>query len=238
VKVLLSVNKIKVHYGMAEALRGVSLQIPQGSVISVIGANGAGKSTLLRTIVGLIAPTAGEIWLLDKRIDGIPAHRIVSLGLALAPEGRRLFPYMTVSENLNLGAYSRNDRRGKIRKQLEDVFGYFPILEKRSRQKAGTLSGGEQQMLTIGRALMGKPELLLMDEPSVGLAPMLVKETAKVTRDIKRQGITILLAEQNSSLVFEVADRVHVLENGLTILEGSSKELGNNEHVKRAYLGR
>lgn len=235
---LLSVNKIKVHYGMAEALRGVSLQIPQGSVISVIGANGAGKSTLLRTIVGLIAPTAGEIWLLDKRIDGIPAHRIVSLGLALAPEGRRLFPYMTVSENLNLGAYSRNDRRGKIRKQLEDVFGYFPILEKRSRQKAGTLSGGEQQMLTIGRALMGKPELLLMDEPSVGLAPMLVKETAKVTRDIKRQGITILLAEQNSSLVFEVADRVHVLENGLTILEGSSKELGNNEHVKRAYLGR
>ncbi len=235
---LLSVNDIKVHYGMAEALRGVSLQIPQESVISVIGANGAGKSTLLRTIVGLIAPTAGEIWFLDKRIDGIPAHRIVSLGFALVPEGRKLFPYMTVSENLKLGGYSRNDRREKIRKELEVVFGYFPILEKRSRQKAGTLSGGEQQMLTIGRALMAKPKLLLMDEPSVGLAPMLVKEIVKVTGNIKRQGITILLAEQNSSLVFEVADRVYVLENGLTILEGGSKELANNEHVKRAYLGR
>jgi len=236
--VVLRIEDIRVHYGVAEALHGLSLNIPKGTVVSVIGSNGAGKSTLLRTIVGLNTPSSGEIWFQDERIDRMQAHSVVKLGVALVPEGRKLFPFMTVLENLRLGAYVRIDSREEIRKGLEIVFHHFPRLKERKKQKAGTLSGGEQQMLTIGRALMAKPVLLLMDEPSLGLAPLLVREIAKVISDINKKDITILLAEQNSFIAFELADRIHILENGKNIVEGTPGELVKNEDVKRAYLGR
>ena len=234
---LLRVENVRVRYEGAEALHGVSLHVPEGALVSVIGANGAGKSTLLRTISGLKTPNAGEIWFLDRRIDQVPAHRIVNLGLAMAPEGRRLFPYMTVLENLKLGAYMRRDSAKKISGDLDVVFGYFPKLKERSRQKAGTLSGGEQQMVSISRALMARPKLLLMDEPSLGLAPIMVREIAKAIGNINRVGITVLLVEQNALIALDLAHKAYVLENGVVALEGNPLELTKNEDVKRAYLG-
>lgn len=233
---LLSVKKITVHYGKAIALDSVSLEVVEGSCVTVIGANGAGKSTLLHAISGLVPVTGGEIWFSGKRIDGMAAHEMVKLGIAQVPEGRRLFPDLTVLENLKLGSIVRKDKAG-IMKDLKEVFERFPRLQERSKQKAGTLSGGEQQMLAIGRGLMARPKLLLMDEPSLGLAPRLVSELSPLIRSINQRGISILLAEQNVSLAFRASSRGYVFQLGKVILEGNVPELEKSEIVKGAYLG-
>jgi branched-chain amino acid transport system ATP-binding protein len=233
---LLRVKEITVHYGKAIALDSVSLEIVEGSCITVIGANGAGKSTLIQAISGLVPLTGGEIWFSDKRVDGVAAHEIVKIGIAQVPEGRRLFPDLTVLENLKLGSSVRKDKIG-ITKDLEEIFERFPILKARSNQKAGTLSGGEQQMLAIGRGLMARPKLLLMDESSLGLAPRLVDELGPLIRSISQRGISILLAEQNVSLAFRVSSQGYLLQLGKVILEGTIQELEKSEVVKGAYLG-
>jgi len=233
---LISVKGVTVHYGKAIALDSVSLEVVEGSCVTVIGANGAGKSTLLQAISGLVPVTGGEIWFSGKRIDGMAAHERVKLGIAHVPEGRRLFPDLTVLENLELGSIVRKDKAG-IMKDLKEVFERFPRLQERSKQKAGTLSGGEQQMLAIGRGLMARPKLLLMDEPSLGLAPRLVSELSPLIRSINQRGISILLAEQNVSLAFRASSRGYVLQLGKVILEGSVSELEKSEVVKGAYLG-
>jgi len=233
---LLSVKGITVRYGEATALESVSLEVVEGSCVAVIGANGAGKSTLLRAISGLVPLTGGEIWFSGQRIDGMAAHELVALGIAQVPEGRRLFPDLTVLENLMLGSSVRKDKAG-IAKDLKEVFERFPRLQERAKQKAGTLSGGEQQMLAIGRGLMAGPKLLLMDEPSLGLAPRLVSELSPLIRSINERGISILLAEQNVSLAFGASSRGCVLQLGKVILEGSVEELKKSEVVKKAYLG-
>jgi branched-chain amino acid transport system ATP-binding protein len=233
---LLRVKEITVHYGKAIALDSVSLEIIEGSCVAVIGANGAGKSTLIQAISGLVPLTGGEIWFSGKRVDGMAAHEIVKLGIAQIPEGRRLFPDLTVLENLKLGSSVRKDKIGII-KELEEVFGRFPILQARSNQKAGTLSGGEQQMLAIGRGLMARPKLLLMDEPSLGLAPRLVDELSPLIKSINQRGISILLSEQNVSLAFAASSRGYLLQLGKAILEGNIHELEKSEVVRGAYLG-
>jgi branched-chain amino acid transport system ATP-binding protein len=233
---LLSVKGISVHYGEAIALESVSLEIVEGSCVTVIGANGAGKSTLIQAISGLVPITKGEIWFSGKRIDGMPAHELVKHGIAQVPEGRRLFPDLTVLENLKLGSSVRNDRAG-ITQDLEEVLGRFPILRERRNQKAGTLSGGEQQMLAIGRGLMARPKLLLMDEPSLGLSPLLVSELIPLIRSINERGISIMLAEQNVSLAFGASSRGYLLQLGKVIIEGNVDDLQKSEIVKRAYLG-
>ncbi len=233
---LLRVKEITVHYGKAIALDSVSLEIIEGSCIAIIGANGAGKSTLIQAISGLVPLTGGKIWFLGKRIDGVAAHEIVKLGIVQVPEGRRLFPDLTVLENLKLGSSVRNDKIG-IMKDLEEVFERFPILKERSSQKAGTLSGGEQQMLAIGRGLMAKPKLLLMDEPSLGLAPRLVDELKPLIKSINQRGVSILLSEQNVSLAFGASSRGYLLQLGKVILEGNIQELEKSEVVRGAYLG-
>ena len=233
---LLNLKDITVHYGTAEAVRGVTVEVAEGSVVSVIGANGAGKSTILKAISGLMPLTSGEIWFQDKRIDGMAAHNIVDLGLVQVPEGRRLFPYMSVLGNLRLGAYLRKDK-ASINRDLDEISKRFPVLRERRNQQAGTLSGGEQQMLAIGRALMARPKLLLMDEPSLGLSPILVEEIANVIRDINKSGVSILLVEQNAGLVTQVTDKGYVLEVGKVVLEGNIKELMADKLVQRAFLG-
>jgi branched-chain amino acid transport system ATP-binding protein len=233
---LLRVKEITVHYGKAIALDSVSLEVVEGSCVTVIGANGAGKSTLIQAISGLVPLTGGEIWFSDKRVDGVAAHEIVKIGIAQVPEGRRLFPDLTVLENLKLGSSVRKDKIG-ITKDLEEIFERFPILKARSNQKAGTLSGGEQQMLAIGRGLMARPKLLLMDESSLGLAPRLVDELGPLIRSISQRGISILLAEQNVSLAFRVSSQGYLLQLGKVILEGTIQELEKSEVVKGAYLG-
>jgi branched-chain amino acid transport system ATP-binding protein len=233
---LISLKGITVHYGKAIALDSVSLEVVEGSCVAVIGANGAGKSTLLRAISGLAPVTGGEIWFSGKRIDGMAAHERVKLGIAHVPEGRRLFPDLTVLENLKLGSSVRTDKAG-ILKDLKEVFERFPRLQERSKQKAGTLSGGEQQMLAIGRGLMAKPKLLLMDEPSLGLAPRLVSELSPLIKSINQRGISILLAEQNVSLAFGASSRGYILQLGKVILEDNVHELQGSEMVKGAYLG-
>jgi branched-chain amino acid transport system ATP-binding protein len=233
---LLRVKEITVHYGKAIALDSVSLEVVEGSCVTVIGANGAGKSTLIQAISGLVPLTGGEIWFSDKRVDGVAAHEIVKFGIAQVPEGRRLFPDLTVLENLKLGSSVRKDKIG-ITKDLEEIFERFPILKARSNQKAGTLSGGEQQMLAIGRGLMARPKLLLMDESSLGLAPRLVDELGPLIKSISQRGISILLAEQNVSLAFRVSSQGYLLQLGKVILEGTIQELEKSEVVKGAYLG-
>ena len=233
---MLSVKNIKVHYGKAMALDGVSLEVAEGSIVSLIGANGSGKSTILRAISGLTPLTSGEIWFSGKRIDGMETTKIVKLGLVHIPEGRKLFPYLTVFANIKLGASLRNDKLG-IEKDLEDIFKHFPILGKRRDQLAGTLSGGEQQMLAVARGLMAKPKLILFDEPSIGLSPIMVEEIGKIIKNINQIGVTVLLVEQNISLAFGVASRGYVLQVGKVVLEGEVQELKNSEAVKRAYLG-
>ena len=233
---LLEVSHATVHYHKVAALRGVSMNVPDGSVITIIGANGAGKSTLLRAISGLEPLTDGEIRFDGRRIDGMPPEQVVARGVAQVPEGRRIFPELTVLENLLTGAYLRRDREAAAR-DLEGVFEHFPRLKERRRQWAKTLSGGEQQMLAIGRALMSNPRLLLLDEPTIGLSPVLVQEMARIIREIHERGVPVVLVEQNAELALTLADYAYVLEIGSVALHGPAADLHENEHVRRAYLG-
>jgi len=233
---LLEVKDLRVHYGRAEALKGISINIDEGAIVTLIGANGAGKTTTLRTISGLKAPTSGEIWFQGERIDRMPAHHIVKLGIAHIPEGRAVFAPMTVLDNMKMGAYLRKEKR-QIARELDIMFEHFPVLRERRGQQAGSLSGGEQQMLAIARGLMASPKLLLMDEPSLGLSPILVKEVSSIIRDINQSGISIILVEQNARMALRLAKKAYILEVGSIALEGSAEELANDERVKKAYLG-
>jgi branched-chain amino acid transport system ATP-binding protein len=233
---LLDVKKIQVHYGKVEAVKEISLQVKKGDIVTLLGSNGAGKTTVLKTISGLKHPTAGEIWFSGQRIDRNKPSRIVKLGIGHVPEGRRIFPNMSVEDNLLMGAYIRNDRQG-IKQDLQELFSHFPILRERRKQRAGSLSGGEQQMLAISRALMFKPKLLLMDEPSMGLSPVMVEEIASIITTINQQGITILLVEQNAAVALQLATRGYVIETGRIALRGDREELLNEDKVKKAYLG-
>ncbi len=233
---LFEVKDLQVHYHKVAAIKGVSLRVDAGAIITLIGANGAGKSTTLRTISGLKRATSGEIWFEGERIDGLAADKIVERGIAHVPEGRRIFPDLSVLENLNTGAYLRRDR-AEIETNLEEVFEHFPRLRERRNQRAGTMSGGEQQMLAIGRALMAQPRLLLMDEPSLGLAPLMVQEIASIIVDINEMGVPVVLVEQNAELALRLANYAYVLETGSIALEGPADELHENDHVRRAYLG-
>lgn len=233
---LLEVKNIRVLYEKVEAVRGISLGAEEGTVISLIGANGAGKTTTLKAISGLKRLTSGEIWFQGRRIDGMSPHAIVKLGIAHVPEGRRLFGLMTVKDNLAMGAFLQKDK-GEIARNLEVVFQHFPILKTRQKQLARSLSGGEQQMLAIGRALMAKPTVLLLDEPSIGLAPLVIAEIARIIEDIKSAGLTIVLVEQNAHMALRLAEKGYVLETGKIVLEGDSKDLIHSEYVKKAYLG-
>jgi len=231
---LLELKDIVVHYEKAEALRGVSIGVNEGEIVTIIGSNGAGKTTTLKAIAALVRPTSGEIWFEGQRIDGLPPEKIAKRNIAFCMEGRRLFPFMTVLENLEMGAYCRRD---KDKRDLENIFDLFPVLRERQRQKAGTLSGGEQQMLTIGRALMSKPKLMLVDEPSLGLAPMVVADLAKTFKELNRIGLTVLLVEQNAQMALSLAHRGYILEVGKITTEGDSQLLRNNDHVRQVYLG-
>ncbi|MFT9495494.1 ABC transporter ATP-binding protein [Anaerosolibacter sp.] len=233
---MLHINNLNVHYGGIHALRGINIDIPENKIITLIGANGAGKSTTLRSIMGITKPSQGSIQYHGEELTKYKTKDIVEKGIVLVPEGRRIFSNLTVEENLLLGAYCRSDKEG-IKKDMEWVYELFPRLKERLWQKAGTMSGGEQQMLAVGRGLMTKPKLLMMDEPSLGLAPLLVKEIFNIVREIHRQGMTILLIEQNAKASLEVADYGYVLETGTIVLEGPGQELLKNDEVKNAYLG-
>lgn len=233
---LLEINDLHVSYGAIRALNGISCSIDKGEIVALIGANGAGKSTTLRTISGLIRPNGGYITFKGVDLVKMPPHKIVTSGISQVPEGRRVFPLMSVMENLEMGAYTRSNKV-EIKENLVKVFNRFPRLEERKNQLAGTLSGGEQQMLAMGRALMSCPEVLLLDEPSMGLAPMLVKEIFEIIKDINESGTTILLVEQNAHMALSIADRAYVLETGEVALSGEAKDLANNEQVRKAYLG-
>ena len=233
---LLELHDVEVAYGELPALRGVSLGVEEGETLSVVGANGAGKTTMLRAISGLLRPRAGRILLDGARLDQMPSHVIVARGVVQVPEGRKIFPGLTVKENLELGSYVAAARAHR-RQSLERVLGLFPRLAERQRQAAGTMSGGEQQMLAIGRALMARPRILMLDEPSLGLAPIIVQEIFRIIAEINRLGTTVLLVEQNTRQALSLSRRGYVLENGRIALEGSGAELLGNEHVRRAYLG-
>ena len=233
---LLEMRNISVSYGKVSAIRDISMNVPEGSIVTIIGANGAGKSTTLRAMSGLSPIKSGEIHFDGQRIDRMPAHKIVGIGMAHVPEGRRIFPDLTVEENLRTGAFLRRDKED-VEKDLGSVFKRFPRLKERRTQLAKTMSGGEQQMLAIGRALMAKPKLLLMDEPSMGLAPIIVEEIAAIIEEINGQGMTVVLVEQNAELALELASYAYVLETGDLALEGPANELHDNEHVRAAYLG-
>jgi branched-chain amino acid transport system ATP-binding protein len=233
---LLEINDLTVHYGGVEALKNVSLEVKEGEIVTLVGGNGAGKSTTLRTISGLKKPSRGRISFKGQRIENLAPQNIVKLGIGHVPEGRNPFPYLTVMENLKLGSFLRRDKN-QINRDLEQQFRHFPVLKERRRQQARTLSGGEQQMLVIARALMGKPGLLLMDEPSLGLAPVMVQEIGRIVLDINKGGTSILIVEQNARLALRLAKKGYVLERGKLILEGDAGELLNSEHVKKAYLG-
>lgn len=233
---MLKVDNIDVYYGAIHAIKGISIEVPKGEIVTLVGSNGAGKSTTLRTISGLMKPKNGTILFEDKNIVGVPAHKIVGMGLCQVPEGRHVFANMSVMENLELGAYLRNDKDG-IARDLEDVFKKFPRLLERKDQISGTLSGGEQQMLAMGRALMSRPRLLLLDEPSMGLAPLLVKEILNIIKEINESGTTVLLVEQNANMALSIADKAYVLETGRIALAGTAQELASSEAVRKAYLG-
>ena len=233
---MLKVENLKVRYGMIEAIKGSSFEVRDGEIVTLIGANGAGKTTTMHAISGLLKPASGSITMDGQDLVKMPSHKIVSLGLAQVPEGRRVFAQQTVEENLVLGAYTRRDKSG-IEEDQERVFDLFPRLKERRTQLAGTLSGGEQQMLAMGRALMAKPKLVLMDEPSMGLSPLLVKEIFHIIEDINKQGTTVLLVEQNARMALAIADRAYVLETGKITLEGTGEELAKDERVRKAYLG-
>jgi branched-chain amino acid transport system ATP-binding protein len=235
-RMLLEINNITVYYGKSLALKNVSLKIPEGTIVSIIGANGAGKSTILKTITGLVQPTSGEIIFKDRNINNKETSDRVKMGVAMVPEGRKLFPFLTVLNNLKLGASTRTDNEG-INRDLEMVFTLFPRLRERINQKAGTLSGGEQQMLAIGRSLMASPTLLCMDEPSLGLAPIIVDLVGNVIRDIQKKGVSVLLAEQNVHLALGVANYVYALHVGKIVMEGDVDTIKNSDTIKKAYLG-
>ena len=234
---MLKIEDLHVHYGGIQALRGISLEVPDGKIVTLIGANGAGKSTTLRTITGLVKASSGSIQWNGQELLGKSIDKIVSSGIAMSPEGRRVFPDLTVLENLKIGAYLRTGKP-EIAKDLEWVYSLFPRLQERSWQLAGTLSGGEQQMLAVGRALMSRPKLLLLDEPSLGLAPLVVQDIFTIIREINRQGVTVLLIEQNANMALKIADLAYVLETGRITLSGTGAELLANEKVKEAYLGK
>jgi branched-chain amino acid transport system ATP-binding protein len=233
---MLKIESLSVHYGGIHALQGINLEVPDGKIVTLIGANGAGKSTTLKSIVGLVKASDGSVSWNGERLTGLGTKDIVSKGLVLVPEGRRVFPNLTVDENLSLGAYVSNDKVA-IAADRKKVFGLFPRLEERQRQKAGTLSGGEQQMLAVGRAIMTQPRLLMMDEPSLGLAPLVVKMIFDIIREINKAGTTVLLVEQNAKAALEIADYGYVLETGRITLQGPGKELLANDGVRKAYLG-
>jgi branched-chain amino acid transport system ATP-binding protein len=234
---MLELRDLHAYYGNIHALKGVSMYIDQGEIVTLIGSNGAGKSTTIRSISGLVPPSRkGEIILDGKRIDHVPAHEIVGMGIAQAPEGRRIFPRLTVQENLEMGAFHRGDG-ANIRQDIDWVYTLFPRLKERTRQQGGTLSGGEQQMLAIGRALMARPRLLLLDEPSMGLAPILVEAIFQTIQDINKQGTTVLLVEQNALMALEVAHRGYVMQTGHIVLHDTAQHLQANEMVRKAYLG-
>lgn len=233
---MLKIGNINVYYGAIHALKGISVEVNEGEIVTLIGANGAGKSTILRTISGLLKPKDGQIAFEGQNISGIAAQDIVKLGISQVPEGRRVFANMSVLENLELGAYIRSDRKG-IQEDMEKVFIKFPRLAERRNQLSGTLSGGEQQMLAMGRALMSRPRLLLLDEPSMGLAPLLVKEIFSIVKEINASGTTVLLVEQNAHMALSIAHRAYVLETGRVTLSGDAKELAASEEIRKAYLG-
>lgn len=233
---MLSVKNLEVHYGMIKAIKDVSFEVNQGEVIALIGANGAGKTTILHTVSGLLQSSRGQVIFEGRDITRVPAHKIVGLGMAHVPEGRRVFSQLTVLENLRLGAYTRKDK-GEMEETLRMIYTRFPRLEERKNQIAGTLSGGEQQMLAMGRALMSHPKIILMDEPSMGLSPIFVEEVFNIIRDISAGGTTVLLVEQNAKKAVTIANRAYVLETGNIILEGEADKLLNDESVKKAYLG-
>ena len=233
---MLEIKNLNLHYGVIHALKDISLTVNDGEIITLIGANGAGKTSTLRAISGLEKITDGEILLDGQSLAGIPAPKRVSMGISQVPEGRRIFPDMSVFENLEMGAYLRNDKE-EIKRDMEMVYSHFPILGVRSKQMAGTLSGGEQQMLAMGRALMSRPKILLLDEPSMGLAPILVQEIFNIIKVINATGTTVLLVEQNANMALSIADRGYVIETGSIVLSGTGKELASSEAVRKAYLG-
>jgi len=233
---MLKVTNLQVYYGVIQAVKGISFEVGRGEVIALIGANGAGKTTILHTITGLISARSGKIEFEDRDITKLPGHKIVELGMAHVPEGRRVFSELTVLENLNLGAYIRKDK-SEIKESLQMVYEKFPRLKERKSQLAGTLSGGEQQMLAMGRALMSKPDIILMDEPSMGLSPIFVNEIFKIIQEISDSGTTVLLVEQNAKKALSIANRAYVLETGTISLQGNAKDLLNDDSVKKAYLG-
>jgi len=234
--VFLEVRDLRIHYGRAEALKGVSLSVNEGEIIAIVGANGAGKTTILRAISGLIRPTSGEIWFCNKRIDGKPPQEIVKKGIAHIPEGRMIFAPMTVLDNLKMGAYLRKDKAG-IAKDLDNTYSHFGILKEKRNMKAGSLSGGQQQMLATARGLMARPRLLLMDEPSIGLSPLLVKEVGKIISDINKDDVSIILVEQNARMALKLANRAYILEVGSIAFEGDSAQLAKDPRVQKSYLG-
>ncbi len=233
---MLEIRDLEVNYGAINAIKKISFDVNEGEVIALIGANGAGKTTTLHTITGLHKARAGSVMFMGKDIIKLPPHKIVQMGMAHVPEGRRIFQQLSVYKNLTLGAFTRKDKKG-VEESLARVYERFPRLEERKRQIAGTLSGGEQQMLAMGRALMSDPKIILMDEPSMGLSPLLVEEVFRIIRDIKAGGTTVLLVEQNAKKALEIADRAYVLETGRITLRGNAKELMNDDSVKKAYLG-
>ena len=233
---MLEVKDLEVYYGVIQAIKGVSFEVNQGEVIALIGANGAGKTTILHTVTGLLSPKKGQVFFEGKDITKVPAHKIVSMGMAHVPEGRRVFAELSVYENLKMGAYTRKDK-SEIEESLENVYRRFPRLEERKNQMAGTLSGGEQQMLAMGRALMSKPKIILMDEPSMGLSPILVNEIFDIIQAVSESGTTVLLVEQNAKKALSIADRAYVLETGNIVLEGKAKDLLEDDSIKKAYLG-
>jgi branched-chain amino acid transport system ATP-binding protein len=233
---LLQISDLHTFYGQIEALKGISLTVEDGEIVTLIGANGAGKSTTLKTISGQLTPKKGTIEFLGEQLAGMRAHKVTAKGIVQVPEGRRIFPRMTVQENLEMGAFLRNDKAG-IKESMELVFELFPRLKERRQQKGGTLSGGEQQMLAMGRGMMPAPKLLMLDEPSMGLAPVLVESIFKTIKQLNDRGITILLVEQNANMALSIADRGYVIETGNVVLEGAGQELLANEAVRKAYLG-
>ncbi len=233
---MLEVHDLEVYYGMIQAIKGVSFHVDKGEVVALIGANGAGKTTILHTLTGLVAPKSGTIVYEEKNIAKVPGHKIVSMGMAHVPEGRRVFAQMTVYENLKLGAYTRSSKK-EINDTLETVYKRFPRLKERKNQLAGTLSGGEQQMLAMGRALMSHPQIILMDEPSMGLSPIFVNEIFDIIKEVSASGTTVLLVEQNAKKALSIADRAYVLETGNIVKEGKASDLLNDDSIKKAYLG-
>lgn len=233
---MLEVKDLEVYYGMIQAIKGISFEVNEGEIVSLIGANGAGKTTILHTITGLLSPKKGSVLFEGKEITKIPAHKIVSLGMAHVPEGRRVFAQLSVYQNLKMGAYTRKDK-DELEQTLETVYKRFPRLEERKNQLAGTLSGGEQQMLAMGRALMSHPRIILMDEPSMGLSPILVNEIFDIIQSVSASGTTVLLVEQNAKKALSIANRAYVLETGNIVMTGDAKELMNDDSIKKAYLG-